>query len=196
MGKSALVLRFTADTFGGMYKTTVQTSSIKLFDYRGQTYEMRLLDTAGQEDFHAVRSKWIQNKDALIFVVSLDRLETTEIESYLNIINSHGVNPKMIALVVAKYDLFEEYQSKPGVLQGLEKLRTTLPYKNWMYFETSSKTGYNVQKLFESLLEKKLQEDKRSKEKKIEQHEVVIEPVLPAQSFFSKMWDRFCCRNP
>lgn len=79
VGKSALTLRFVRDFFIQTWEATIEDAYRKIIRVDNDVTLVEVLDTAGQEDFSSLRSQWMTDKDAFIFVYSLIDKESVEI---------------------------------------------------------------------------------------------------------------------
>mmetsp|Transcript_13496 Transcript_13496/g.16105 ORF Transcript_13496/g.16105 Transcript_13496/m.16105 type:complete len:196 (-) Transcript_13496:492-1079(-) len=71
VGKSALTLSYTQNMFVADYDPTIEDAFRKSDIIDGLPCVIDILDTAGQPEYSALRSTWMQNRDALIFVFSI-----------------------------------------------------------------------------------------------------------------------------
>mmetsp|Transcript_22617 Transcript_22617/g.31656 ORF Transcript_22617/g.31656 Transcript_22617/m.31656 type:complete len:109 (-) Transcript_22617:504-830(-) len=71
VGKSALTLSYTQNMFVADYDPTIEDAFRKSDIVDGLPCVIDILDTAGQPEYSALRSTWMQNRDALIFVFSI-----------------------------------------------------------------------------------------------------------------------------
>jgi len=151
VGKSALTMRFQIDHFTEDYHPTIEEFYRITRTIDGRDAKLDILDTAGQEDFQALRAVWYRRKDGFILVYamndpnSLDGLEKfyTEISSFYE---NQVVPP--ILLVGNKADLEDENSST------LVKNAETKA-ENWNvvdHMKTSAKTSYNVKAAFANIV--------------------------------------------
>merc|ERR1719427_2590004 len=76
VGKSALTMRYTSDIFASDYDPTIEDAYRKQKEVDGIIATLDILDTAGQEDYTALRAAWYRRKDAFLFIFSMD-METS-----------------------------------------------------------------------------------------------------------------------
>uniref|UniRef100_A0A6B2LTH4 Uncharacterized protein n=1 Tax=Arcella intermedia TaxID=1963864 RepID=A0A6B2LTH4_9EUKA len=69
VGKSAITIQFISQQFEAKYDPTIEDRYQKVIDYKGVPCFLEILDTAGQETFHAMRELYMKNGDVskLIF---------------------------------------------------------------------------------------------------------------------------------
>ncbi|XP_043262841.1 ras-related protein M-Ras [Colletes latitarsis] len=135
VGKSALTIQFFQKLFVTDYDPTIEDSYIQHTEVDKQWCILDVLDTAGQEEFSAMREQYMRKGDGFLLVYSV-----TDKQSYENIMNFYtqilrvkdrDVYPML--LVANKVDLV--HLRKVTEEQGRElALRLCIPY-----IETSAK---------------------------------------------------------
>jgi len=109
---------------------------------------IEILDTAGQEEFVALRHQWIREGQAFLLVYScISQASLDEIEKFKKDIDQvKESNDIPIILVANKCDMIANAQvSKEQGLALSKKL-------NVSFMETSAKTGMNVEDVFFELI--------------------------------------------
>lgn len=161
VGKSALTLQFMYDEFVEDYEPTKADSYRKKIMLDGKEAQIDILDTAGQEDYAAIRDNYFRSGEAFLCVFSIleqDSLNATEElrEQVLRVKNEDKTVPFL--LVGNKIDL----DSRRAVSQevALEQAR------QWdvPYIETSAKTRQNVDQVFIELM--RMIRDRRQQDSK------------------------------
>lgn len=157
VGKSALTLQFMYDEFVEDYEPTKADSYRKKIMLDGKEAQIDILDTAGQEDYAAIRDNYFRSGEAFLCVYSIldqDSLTATEElrEQVLRVKNDDRTVPFL--LVGNKTDL--ELRRVVSQESALEQAR------QWgvPYVETSAKTRQNVDQLFVELM--RMIRDRRS----------------------------------
>lgn len=145
VGKSALTLQFMYDEFVEDYEPTKADSYRKKLILDGQEAQIDILDTAGQEDYAAIRDNYFRSGEAFLCVYSIleqESLNATEElrEQVLRVKNDDKTIPFL--LVGNKIDL--ESRRVVNQEQAMERAR------QWgvPYVETSAKTRENVDQVF------------------------------------------------
>eukprot|EP00122_Pirum_gemmata_P003914 Pgem_evm1s3544 len=166
VGKSALTLQFMYAEFVKDYEPTKADSyrkpNVKL---DGQEVGIDILDTAGQEDYAAIRDNYYRSGDGFFCVFSLLEPKTfKEADNFRDqILRVHEEEPIPFILVGNKADLeaervvTREQAEKKAASWGVE------------YLETSAKTKQNVDEAYMLLLRliaKKKAEKKSSSKNK------------------------------
>ncbi|KAJ8676111.1 hypothetical protein QAD02_011897 [Eretmocerus hayati] len=84
VGKSALTIQFFQKLFVTDYDPTIEDSYHQHTEVDGQFCILDVLDTAGQEEFSAMREQYMRKGDGFLLVFSV-----TDKQSYENIVNFH-----------------------------------------------------------------------------------------------------------
>jgi len=83
VGKSSLTIRFVQGHMVQGYDPTIEDTFRKQVTVDAEPVIMQILDTAGQEQYSAMRDGWIRTSDCFIFVFSVtDRSSFNEIDEY------------------------------------------------------------------------------------------------------------------
>ncbi|KAL1138150.1 hypothetical protein AAG570_009842 [Ranatra chinensis] len=84
VGKSAITIQFSQKLFVTDYDPTIEDSYIQHIEVDGQLCLLDVLDTAGQEEFSAMREQYMRKGDGFLLVYSV-----TDKQSYENIVSFH-----------------------------------------------------------------------------------------------------------
>jgi len=149
VGKSALTLQFMYDEFVEEYEPTKADSYRKKVMLDGEECQVDILDTAGQEDYSAIRDNYYRSGEGFLCVFSITDPEsfdaTTEFrEQILRVKNSDPNIP--VLLVGNKCDLSTERKV------SLDQAQHRAAQWGVGYVETSAKTRTNVDKVFYDLM--------------------------------------------
>jgi Ras-related protein Ral-A len=148
VGKSALTLQFMYDEFVEDYEPTKADSYRKKVVLDGEEVQIDILDTAGQEDYAAIRDNYFRSGEGFLCVFSITELEsfqaTAEFREQILRVKSDERIPFL--LVGNKMDLEERRQVAVDVAQSRAS------QWNVPYVETSAKTRANVDKVFYDLM--------------------------------------------
>ncbi|KAI3424529.1 uncharacterized protein J3R85_010643 [Psidium guajava] len=173
VGKTCLLISYTSNTFPTDYVPTVFDNFSANVMVDGQTVNLGLWDTAGQEDYNRLRPLSYRGADVFILAFSL-----ISRPSFENIAKKkwvpelrHYAPSTPIVLVGTKLDLREDKQFKldyPGAStisteQG-EELRKQIGAL--AYVECSSKTQQNVKAVFDAAIKVVLRPPKRKKQQR------------------------------
>jgi len=148
VGKSALTLQFMYDEFVEDYEPTKADSYRKKVVLDGEEVQIDILDTAGQEDYAAIRDNYFRSGEGFLCVFSItedDSFQSTQ-EFRDQILRVKNDNNIPFILVGNKADLTNNRK----VQQATANNRAA----QWQvpYVETSAKTRENVDKVFYDLM--------------------------------------------
>ena len=108
---------------------------------------MQLWDTAGQERLRALSANYFRMADAVVLVFDCTNRESWDnVERWIQQIDKNAWAGVKKALVANKIDL----DTNRDVEQ--EDGKQTAGRFDWMYFETSAKTGEGVEAMFEKIV--------------------------------------------
>ncbi|KAH6951167.1 ras family-domain-containing protein [Ilyonectria sp. MPI-CAGE-AT-0026] len=162
VGKTALTIQLCLQHFVETYDPTIEDSYRKQVVIDGQACMLEVLDTAGQEEYTALRDQWIQDSEGFVMVYSISsRLSFSRVRRYhyriqqvkefcesspsypgspIPAVNSHA--PVPIMLVGNKSDQVTEREVS---IQEGQALAREL---GCGFVETSAKNCINVEKAF------------------------------------------------
>ncbi|XP_033762310.1 ras-related protein M-Ras-like [Pecten maximus] len=149
VGKSALTIQFFQKMFVEDYDPTIEDSYIQNADIDGKWCILDVLDTAGQEEFSAMREQYMRKGDGFLLVYSVtDRQSYENIENfYSQILRVKDRDNYPMVLVANKVDLVA--LRKVSDEQGNNLAR----HLRLQYIETSAKDPpLNVDKAFHELV--------------------------------------------
>ncbi|CAH0555581.1 unnamed protein product [Brassicogethes aeneus] len=160
VGKSALTLQFMYDEFVENYEPTKADSYRKKVLLDGEDVQIDILDTAGQEDYAAIRDNYFRSGEGFLCIFSITEDESFQAtqefrEQILRVKNDENIP---FLLVGNKSDL----QDKRKVTFQEASDRAN----KWgvPYVETSAKTREHVDKVFYDLMReiraRKMEENK------------------------------------
>ncbi|KAI9504016.1 Ras GTPase [Coemansia spiralis] len=144
VGKSMLTTKYINGTFSEEYDPTIEDSYRKQCKVDGQTCMLEILDTAGQEEYAAMRDYQIRSGDCFVIVYSV-----TDYASY-----------QEAEMIAARIPKIKEMQHVPMVLVGnkCDVVDRDVPTRNGIslarkicsgFYEASARENYNVEKVFE-----------------------------------------------
>jgi len=148
VGKSALTLQFMYDEFVEDYEPTKADSYRKKVVLDGEEVQIDILDTAGQEDYAAIRDNYFRSGEGFLCVFSIteeDSFQSTQ-EFREQILRVKGDSNIPFMLVGNKSDLTNSRQV------DITKARGKAEEWQVPYVETSAKTRENVDKVFYDLM--------------------------------------------
>ncbi|XP_017489588.1 PREDICTED: ras-related protein Ral-a-like [Rhagoletis zephyria] len=143
VGKSALTLQFMYDEFVEDYEPTKADSYRKKVVLDGEEVQIDILDTAGQEDYAAIRDNYFRSGEGFLCVFSITDDESFQAtqefrEQILRVKNDESIP---FLLVGNKCDLSDKRKVPLNECQARAQ--------QWQvpYVETSAKTRENVDKV-------------------------------------------------
>lgn len=155
VGKSALTIQFVQNKFESKYDPTIEDSYRKPFQVGNENIMLEIIDTAGTEQFSAMRDLYMKNGHGFLLVFSLAaRSSFVELEQLRNEILQVKNKPDVPMILAAnKCD-------KPKSEWEVAEAEVEKSTKEWkvQYLLTSAKTKHNVEALFSSLSKQVLKE--------------------------------------
>jgi GTPase KRas protein len=146
VGKTALVLRCLRNQFVEEYIPTLADDFRHDMVIGKETIHLEIIDTAGQDDFREMRSHFYQSVQGFVLVYSInDKHSLMETEEIYKDICACVCKPEVPAVLLGnKADLRDDDSVKlqDGIAMA-KKLGARM-------FETSAKTGANVQEAFKA----------------------------------------------
>ncbi|XP_076362244.1 ras-related protein Rap-1b-like isoform X1 [Tachypleus tridentatus] len=168
VGKSALTVQFVQGIFVEKYDPTIEDSYRKQVEVDGQQCMLEILDTAGTEQFTAMRDLYMKNGQGFVLVYSITAQSTFNDLQDLReqILRVKDTDDVPMILVGNKCDLEDE--RVVGKDQGANLARS---FNNCAFLESSAKAKINVHEIFYDLVrqinrknpEKKTKPQKKSK---------------------------------
>lgn len=149
VGKSALTIRLIQGHFLNEYDPTIEDSYRKQYNIDDEQALLDILDTAGQEEYSAMREQYMRTGEGFLLVYSIDSKPsmdelTSFYEQILRVKESENVP---IVLVGNKCDLENERQVSYEEGELLAK-----SFNNCTFIETSAKQSINVEEAFYDLV--------------------------------------------
>lgn len=150
VGKSCLLLRFADDTFSESYISTIGVDfRFKTFVVDGKLVKMQIVrttqwDTAGQERYKTITNAYYRGADGVIIVFDVtDRKSFTNVHTWMEEVRSQGVSETFVLLAGNKRDLKAAVSREEAVTMAQDM--------GLSYLETSAKTSFQVEELFQSM---------------------------------------------
>lgn len=161
-GKSEISLRYLKGEFSEDYIPSIEDCFTKNINIDGENVEISIIDTAGQDGFTELRYSYYKQIQGMILVFDIsDPQSIEEIKSIYSDADCEE-NEIVCAIAANKGYLREEGRTDLVPVDMYKKIEKEL---NCKVFETNSKTGENINEIFEYIIRKKIQ-PKASKEQK------------------------------
>ncbi|ELR23489.1 small rabrelated GTPase [Acanthamoeba castellanii str. Neff] len=153
VGKTSLARRFAQGKFDENQFATVGAMHLhKVVDSEGSQVLVEIWDTAGQEQYDAITDQYYRSAQGVLIVYdatdpdSFERAKQWVEKLRKEVMGRHNKQGLVVAVVANKVDKVDERNRlmRAGQTFALEE--------GFLYFETSAKTGANVDVLFESMV--------------------------------------------
>ena len=145
VGKSNLLLRFAQNDFKSEYQLTIGVEfGAKNIDINNKKYRLQIWDTASQENYRSITRAYYKNSVCAILVYDISNRDSFEhISNWIEDCLAQSPKTVFMVLVGNKSDLNDK--RKVTLEEGQQMAKNN----NMLFFETSAKTGENVDKIFE-----------------------------------------------
>jgi small GTP-binding protein len=109
VGKTCLVLRLTKNTWDSDYIPTIQDYFEKQMPLYGSTYNLKIIDTAGQDEMQGITDIGIKDAQACVIVYSVtSQVSFNDAEKYRDKVRSFSQTGRInIVLAANKCDIVE-----------------------------------------------------------------------------------------
>ena len=144
VGKSSLSLNYARHKFNSEYESTLGVEFLnKDVHIRNKTYHIQIWDKAGKKDFLTITKAYFKNTACALVVYDItDRNSFDNVTFWVEGFKNETIEKVLIVLVGNKSDLNNKRQVSTEEGQDLaDKLGI-------LFFETSAKTGENVENIF------------------------------------------------
>ena len=143
VGKSALTIQFVQHVFCDEYDPTIEDQHRKQAVIDNECAMLEILDTAGQEEYIAMRDQYLRSAEGFLLVFSLDSIgsfqEATEL--YEHILRAKDADSVPVLLVGNKCDLVNQREVHKDLI---ENFMAQCGSKELQYIECSAKTRVNI----------------------------------------------------
>jgi len=148
VGKSALTIQFIQSHFVDEYDPTIEDSYRKQCVIDEEVALLDVLDTAGQEEYGAMREQYMRTGEGFLLVYSItSRNSFEEISTFhQQILRVKDQDSFPVIVVANKCDL--EYERQVGMNEG----RDLAKHFGCKFIETSAKQRINVDEAFSNLV--------------------------------------------
>ncbi|KAF2272387.1 ras-domain-containing protein [Westerdykella ornata] len=161
VGKSCLTAQFVQNVWIESYDPTIEDSYRKAIEVDGRHVILEILDTAGTEQFTAMRELYMKTGQGFLLVFSITSMsslyELTELREQIRRIKEDDNVP--MVLVGNKSDL-EEDRAVPRA----RAFKISQDWGNVPYYETSARRRANVDEVFTDLCRQIMRKDQRLEE--------------------------------
>jgi len=151
VGKSSLMFRFVDDSFDESYRDTIGVDfKIRTLDIDGNSVKLHIWDTAGQERFRTLTSSYYRGAHGIFIVYDVtDPVSFTNVRQWIPEIDRYACQTVCRILLANKCDLAGSVETV-----DLETAKEVADEFSLQLFETSAKTGTNVETAFREMAKK------------------------------------------
>eukprot|EP00013_Stygamoeba_regulata_P026562 CAMPEP_0177645674 /NCGR_PEP_ID=MMETSP0447-20121125/9372_1 /TAXON_ID=0 /ORGANISM="Stygamoeba regulata, Strain BSH-02190019" /LENGTH=186 /DNA_ID=CAMNT_0019148167 /DNA_START=369 /DNA_END=929 /DNA_ORIENTATION=- len=144
VGKTALTIQLCSNFFIQEYDPTIEDSYRKQLTIDEEPCMLEILDTAGQEEFTALRDQWIRDCEGFVIVYSITSHPSFEqVEKFRQqVLRVKDLPSLPIVIVGNKKDLESSREVTTEEGMALAKQYSTI------FHEASAKTRHNVEDVF------------------------------------------------
>jgi len=148
VGKSSLSIQFVEGQFVDSYDPTIENTFTKVTRVNSQDYEVKLVDTAGQDEYSIFPAQYSMDYHGYVLVYSITSQKSFEVIQiiYQKLVDVMGKSNVPIVLVGNKTDLHQERAV------STEEGRKLAESWKAVFLETSAKQNESVADIFHSLL--------------------------------------------
>ncbi|KZT58132.1 ras-domain-containing protein [Calocera cornea HHB12733] len=148
VGKSALTIQFIQSHFVDEYDPTIEDSYRKQVVVDDEVALLDVLDTAGQEEYGAMREQYMRTGEGFLLVYAINSRTSFEELSALHqqILRVKDADTFPVVIVANKCDL--EYERQVGAHEGRDLAR----HLGAQFVESSAKQRINVDEAFTALV--------------------------------------------
>jgi len=173
VGKSALTIQYVQNVFVEEYDPTVEDSYRKQQVIDGDVVVLDIMDTAGQEEFSAMRDQHMRSGSAFLLVYSIASRQTFDEAANLReqLIRVKETDQFPMVLVGNKCDL--EIKRQVTTAEGVELAR----HFKCPFFETSAAKRTNVEECFIELVREIRRRDPKHKEKENDKRQLMKKKI-------------------
>ena len=151
VGKSCIIKRFCESKFYDRYKATIGIDyGVKQFEYKNKKIKIDFWDMSGNKYFKEIRKEFYQNTQICFIVFDCSDIQSfNNLQKWINETKEFNMpNNTQIYVISNKIDNRHKLISNDQVQ---EWLKSNNEFNNFKYFQTSSKSGYGIQELFQSV---------------------------------------------
>ena len=145
IGKSCLLVRYIDNKYKDNYLTTIGIDTrIKKLEINNKSIHVKIIDTSGEERYRSMINKFYKDTDG--FLIGLDLTDKYTLEQVNYWISQ--VEEKRNKEYPISWVLFgNKCDNKDSIKVKEEDIKNIIEKYNIKYFETSAKTGTNVNEL-------------------------------------------------
>ena len=163
VGKTSIITRYSNGTFDSNYLATVGIDTCtKDENINGKIVRVKIWDTAGEERFKTLTNNFFRNAEGVILVYDVTNTETySNLKFWIQSIKTNmGENTDTIPIIILGNKIDCETRE---IFR--EEAEAFAKGQNFHYFETSAKTGENVDSSIKFLINLIMSQNSEEEEK-------------------------------
>lgn len=143
VGKSAITIQLVQNRFVAAYDPTIEDSYKKTLNVDDKDVSLDILDTAGQDDFAAIRTTYMRSGQGFVVVFAVNDPSSFEaVDKFQSDIKVTSEKEDIPIVVCGnKCDIPDREVTEDEAKQYCQE-------RGLKYFETSAKDNYNIQESF------------------------------------------------
>lgn len=153
VGKTSLRNSYMGESFAGDYMLTIGVDfATKDIEKEGEQFKCQIWDLAGQERFKFLQDKFLKGTQGILFIFDVTRLESLESAiDWFYEIEKEVKEPIPVFILGNKIDSVPE--DKRGGIPTELKIEAWGKKRSFPILNTSAKTGENVEKVFNNMID-------------------------------------------
>ena len=147
VGKTCVLLQFSDEKFAPSQIATIGIDfKVKMLSLKSKVLKLQIWDTAGQERFRNITQTYYKGAMGILLAYDCTNRDSFgHVKDWMQQIHEHANPDVVVALVANKVDMVDARVVTP------EEGRALSEEMNVLYFETSAKTGHNIEDTFHQL---------------------------------------------
>lgn len=153
VGKTCLFLRLNKNYFKESFLSTIGVDRItKTFKYKNEIYKINIVDTAGQDRYRTLPSKYYINADGVFLLFDLtDKQSFNDLSLWMKELNKHVGNPGENKKGPVVYLLGNKLDKLDRVITT-DEAEEKANFYDIKYFEISCKLNINIQEVYSRMV--------------------------------------------
>lgn len=149
VGKSSLTIQYVENQFVDSYDPTIENTFHKTVKLKGQEYDLKLVDTAGQDEYSIFPQSYSMDIHGYVLVYSINSTKSFEVVRtlYEKLLDMTGKVHVPIVLVGNKIDL------RVDRVVSYEQGRQAAEYMKAAFLEASAKQNQSVCEIFNTMIQ-------------------------------------------
>lgn len=167
VGKSCLTVQYISSQYIDSYDPTIEDSYNKIINIDNRIVELEILDTAGIEQFTAMRELYIKNGDGFLLVYSVNDQNSFKelIKLREQILKIKGSTENCLMVLVGNKADLNYVERKVSIQDGIDLSES---WGGIPFYETSALLRNNVDEVFIDLVRQIIRKEINEQKKQIE----------------------------